>query len=115
MNDQSAQIDPEVEAAISSPFPGTPATYLRIAVLGTIAIHVYLFAGYWAIKTFLAGEAWPTSWVPLAATVASAAFFSRLAYRWIMRLDAQYGRSSGWVQVTTTVKLPWERPRKKKP
>lgn len=103
--------DPEVTDA--RPFPGTPAIYRKIAIWGSLGLHAYLFIGYWAIKTFLAGEQWPTSWVPLAVTVVSAALFARFSYRWIMRLDARYGRGSGWILHSTRVKLPFERTRKK--
>lgn len=102
------------EATVFVPFNGTPARYRRIAVWGSIGIHLYLFVGYWAIKTFLAGEQWPADWVPPVVAVASCAWFARLAYRWMMRLDAQYGRGGGWDLVPTKVKLPWERPRTKK-
>jgi len=104
----------EGEIAAATPFSGNPAKYRRIAIWGSIVCHAYLFLGYWAIKTFLAGETWPTSWFAPVATVASALWFARFSYRWIMRLDAQYGRGSGWVLNPTTVKLPMEKPRKKK-
>lgn len=97
------------------PFSGQPRTYLRIAVLGSIALHAYLFAGYWAIKVFVAGEAWPRSWFPVVATIVSAAVSARVAYRWIMRIDAQYGRGSGWLMESTRLKLPWETARGRKP
>ena len=99
----------EVAVAIDSPFDGNPRRYLRIAIWGSIILHAYLFFGYWAIKVFLAGESWDMGWFPPVATIVWAAFFARFAYRWIMRLDAQYGRGSGWVLQSTTVKLPWER------
>jgi hypothetical protein len=104
---------PDAEAAGARPFSGTPRQYLRIAVWGSLAFHAYLFAGYWAIKRFLAGEPWPTTIWPALAAVVSAALFARFAYRWIMRLDARYGRGSGWELQSVTVKLPWEKPRKK--
>ena len=100
--------------AARTPFPGKPRTYLRLAVLGSIAIHAYLFIGYWVIKVFVAGETWPVSWVPVAATIASAAVMARVAYRWIMRIDAQFGRGSGWSLESTTLKLPREQARGRK-
>jgi len=107
-----AQADPEIAAA--RPFGGTPRQYLRLAVWGSLALHAYLFFGYWAIKHFLAGEAWPNGWLVPAATVASALWFARMSYRWVMRLDAQYGRGGGWELKSTSVKLPTERRRAKK-
>lgn len=103
----------DAEAASARRFAGLPAQYRHIAVWGSIGLHGYLFAGYWAIKTFLAGEQWPTSWFPAAMTVVSALLFARFAYRWIMRLDAQYGRGSGWELKSVAVKLPFERQRRK--
>lgn len=103
----------EVAAAIASPFNGTPALYRRIAIWGSIGVHLYLFGGYWAIKTFLAGETWPTDWIPAAIALGSCAWFARTAYRWIMRLDARYGRGGGWLLLPARVKLPWEKQHRK--
>lgn len=108
---QDSAADPEATGA--RPFSGTPAIYRKIAIWGSVGLHAYLFIGYWAIKTFLAGETWPTSWLPLALAVVSAALFARFSYRWIMRLDARYGRGSGWILHSTRVKLPFERQRRK--
>jgi len=52
--------------------------------------------------------------VPPVAAIVSALWFARFSYRWMMRLDAQYGRGSRWQLDSTIVKLPTERPRKKK-
>ncbi len=100
------------EVAGARNFAGTPALYRKIAIWGSIALHAYLFLGYWAIKVFLAGEAWPASWAPPAITLLSAAWFARFSYRWIMRLDARYGRGSNWEFDSVRDKLPRERSRK---
>lgn len=113
MSEPLPAADADPETANIKPFPGTPKIYKRIAIWGSYGFHAYLFVGYWAIKTFIAGETWPTSWVPAVVAVVSATLFAYYAYRWIMRLDAQYGRGSGWVLISTRVKLPWERPRRK--
>lgn len=104
----------DLEAKGARAFAGGPADYRKIAIWGSLGFHAYLFFGYWAIKTFLAGEVWPTSWVPPLITIVSAILFARFSYRWIMRLDAQYGRGSGWVLESTSVKLPMEKPRNRK-
>ncbi len=114
MSDEKFYSEEEIQAAIDLPFPGTPRTYLKIAIWGSLGIHAYLFFGYWGIKYFLAGETWPNGWFVPVATLISALFFIRFSYRWIMRLDAQYGRGSGWRLESTQVKLPWERLRKRK-
>ena len=113
MTDQPSSIASE-DISASLPFSGTPAKYLKICIFGSIGIHAYLFFGYWAIKTFLAHEPWPNGWLVPVLTIASAVWFAWYSYRWIMRLDAQYGRGSGWIQEPVTVKLPWEKPRRKK-
>lgn len=95
------------------PFSGNPKRYRTIAIVGSIGFHAYLFFGYWAIKVFLAGQPWPTGWEVPVATLASMLFFARFSYRWIMRLDAQYGKGSGWTMEPTEVKLPRERKRAK--
>ena len=104
----STEHDDQDGVAAALPFSGQPRTYLRIAVFGSVALHVYLFAGYWAIQVFVVGHSWPRGWFPVAATVVSAVVTSRVAYRWIMRIDAQYGRGSGWALESTRLKLPWE-------
>ena len=91
------------------PFPGTPRFYRRLAVFGSLGIHLYLLAGFYIVKNFVAGEPWPTSWVPIAIGLASMLLFAHFSYRWIMRLDAQYGKGSGWRLEPTMVKLPWQR------
>lgn len=101
------------EATIFTPFSGSPKLYRRIAIWGSVGIHLYVFVGYWAIKAFLAGEKWPTDWFPATIALVSCILFARMSYRWIMRLDAQYGRGGGWDLVPTQVKLPWEKPRRK--
>ena len=113
MSSDPAITNSDAETAHARPFGGTPKDYRRIALWGSLGFHAYLFAGYWAIKNFLAGESWPTSWTPALITIASALLFARFSYRWIMRLDAQYGRGSGWILNPTQVKLPMEKPRKK--
>ena len=110
---QNSSID-EGAVAASTPFSGNPKLYRRIAVWGSLGVHAYLFFGYWAIKVFLAGEEWPTGWFAPVATLVSTLWFARFSYRWMMRLDAQYGRGSGWQLDSVSVKLPTEKPRKKK-
>ena len=59
-----------------------------------------------AIKYFLHGETWVFGWKPIAIAVVFALLFSRMAFRWIMRLDAQYGSGSSWTLESVQVKLP---------
>ncbi len=94
-------------------FGGTPRAYLRLSILGSFFIHAYLLGGYWLIRNLWVGQPWPETFWPPVLTLASALFFSRFAYRWIMRLDAQYGSGGGWEMETITVKLPREKPRRR--
>jgi hypothetical protein len=95
--------------------PEHPAKYLKICVLGSIGIHAYLFFGFWAIKVVPGShEPWPNDWlVPMLTVSRQPIWFAWYSYRWVMRLDAQYGRGSGWIQEPVTVKLPWEKSRPK--
>jgi len=100
---------PDPELAGARPFAGNPKRYRRLAIWGSIVIHAYLFFGYWAIKTFVAGEQFPSSWLVPAGVVASAIWFAFFSYRWTMRLDAQYGSGSRWIMESAQIKLPRER------
>ncbi len=103
ISDMSASThDPEIDL----PFSGTPQRYLRIAIGMSVGIHAWLYGAFATIKYFVHGETWMFAWKPVAITLASMLLFARFAYRWIMRLDAQYGSGSGWRMVRRTVKLP---------
>lgn len=94
------------DVAVSLPFNGTPQRYLRISILMSIGIHVWLYGGFSAIKYFVHGETWVFGAKPILITVVSTLLFARFSYRWIMRLDAQYGSGSSWRMVRRMVKLP---------
>ena len=87
-------------------FSGSPQAYLRIAVCGSILLNAYLFFGLATIEYVFQGETWLFSWKPVLVTVLFTAVFARVAYRWIMRLDAQFGSGKGWRMVQQTVKFP---------
>lgn len=87
-------------------FPWNPKRYARLAVLLSVGIHTYLYLGMIGIVYLLNHQDWILGWKPLAAAAVSAVVFGRLAYSWIMRLDAQYGSGSGWRLVSRSVKLP---------
>lgn len=103
------QADKAARSPRFQPFPGHPRFYRRIAIFGSLGVHLYLLAGFYIVKNFLAGEAWPTTWVPIAVGFASMLLFAHFSYRWIMRLDAQYGKGSSWILEPTMVKLPRQR------
>jgi hypothetical protein len=87
-------------------FPWGPVQFRRYTIAITIGIHAYLYLGMVVLAYVVNDQRWILGWKPLAITLVSAALFSRLSYRWIMRLDAQYGRGSGWALVSRAVKLP---------
>lgn len=103
-------IEPDVMAH-ARPFSGTPQRYLKIAILMSLGIHLYLYLGMLFLHGYLGGAAWMFGWKPAALAATSALVFARYAYRWIMRLDAQYGSGSGWSLPSRTVKLPEPRRR----
>jgi len=87
-------------------WPYGPADYRRFAVMLSVGIHAGLYAGMIGLLWGLNDQDWILGWKPLATTLVSTAVFARLAYSWIMRLDARYGRGSGWLLRPTMVKLP---------
>lgn len=103
-------VDPAIAAP--KPFSGSPDLYRKFAWGGSIAIHAYLYAGFLFFHGHLGGAQWVFGWKPAAIAVASCLLFGRFAFRWIMRLDAQYGQGSGWQLDAKTVKLPEPRRRK---
>lgn len=95
-------------------FSGNPALYKKICWLGSIAIHLYLYGAYVGIQYFVNDDLSALALKPILITLASTLFLALQGYRWIMRLDAQYGRGSGWALNSTLVKLPELKQRPKK-
>jgi len=87
-------------------FSGNPRIYFRIAVGGAIALNTYLYLGMIALVYGLNGQDWILGWKPALIAVLFTAFVARTGYRWIMRLDAQYGSGKSWKLETQRVKLP---------
>ncbi len=92
-------------------FNGNPRLYLRIAVIGSIVLNAYLYFGLAAITWMRHGDTWVFGWKPTLITVLFTVWFARTAYRWIMRLDAQYGSGKGWALESRPLKLPEPRSR----
>ena len=87
-------------------FSGTPKKYLRIAVGGSIALNLYLYLGLTGILYYGHDQTWMLEWKPILVAVLFTAVFARVAFRWIMRLDAQFGAGKGWSLESQMVKLP---------
>ncbi|MDZ4731088.1 MAG: hypothetical protein SH820_14205 [Xanthomonadales bacterium] len=87
-------------------FPGNPSQYLKIAIVSTIAFIIWLYGGTALILWLSSGETWLLGWKVILAVIVFALWYCRYAYRWMMRLDGQYGSGSGWDLSETTVKLP---------
>ena len=93
-------------------FSGTPKKYRRFAIISSLVINLYLYFGLAAVVYLHEGATWVFSLKPTLVVVVFAALYARIAYRWMMRLDAQYGSGSGWVLKSRRLKLPERRPGK---
>lgn len=91
---------------MTPPFSGNPRLYLRIAAISTVALVVWLYGGTVLIQYLWSGKTTLLAWKPMLAVAIFAAWYGRFAYRWMMRLDGQYGSGSGWVFNEVMVKLP---------
>lgn len=91
---------------MTKPFGGNPRLYRKASVLLSLYITVSTYAGFAGVKYLVHGETWVFGWKPVAVAVVFAVFFSRFAFRWIMRLDAQYGSGRSWRLLPAEVKLP---------
>ena len=87
-------------------YMGNPKLYRKLAIGMAAYISISTYLVFSSIKYFLHGETWVFGWKPIAIAVVFALFFSRMAFRWIMRLDAQYGSGSSWTLESVQVKLP---------
>ncbi len=93
-------------------FSGNPKKYLRFAIISSLVINLYLYFGLAAVLYWHSGATWLFSLKPILITVVFTALFARTSYRWMMRLDAQYGTGKGWVLESRSLKLPERRIRK---
>lgn len=87
-------------------FSGNPKLYRRIAIWSTVAMFAWLYGGLALIEILWSGETALTDWKLVLLSLLFALWYGRYSYRWMMRLDGQYGRGSGWSLLETTVKLP---------
>lgn len=93
-------------------FSGTPKKYLRFAIISSVVLNAYLYFGLAAVLYWHSGATWLFTLKPIVITVVVSVWFMWLSYRWIMRLDAQYGTGKGWVLESRSLKLPERRIRK---
>ena len=93
-------------------FSGNPKKYLRFAIISSLAINLYLYFGLAAVLYLHNGATWVFSLKPVVVLVLFIVLYARTAYRWMMRLDAQYGTGKGWVLESRMLKLPERRIRK---
>ncbi len=93
-------------------FSGNPKRYRKIAFGGAIALNLYLYLGMVGLLYGLNGQDWILGWKPMLIAVVFTAIVARTAYRWIMRLDAQFGSGGGWKLESQMVKMPERRERK---
>ena len=93
-------------------FSGTAQKYRRFAIISSLVINLYLYFGLAAVVYLHEGTTWVFSLKPTLVAVVFAALYARIAYRWMMRLDAQYGSGRGWVLKSRRLKLPERGPGK---
>lgn len=94
---------------VEIPFSGTPEKYKKIAVLGSIILNTYLYLGMVGLVYGLNDQDWILGWKPIVITVVFAVLFARIAYAWILKLDAQTGSGRGWKLESESIKLPERR------
>jgi len=90
-------------------FSGNPARYRRITLVFPLVFNLVLYLGMVAIIWGVQGEDWILGWKPLLSLVLMSAFYIRVAYPWIMGLDARFGKGSGWKLESQSIKLPERR------
>lgn len=93
-------------------FSGNPRLYRRQAILLSFIVHVWIYVFFVATKYIGQDENWLGVWQLPAFLLISAVVTAWMHYRWVMRLDAQYGKGSGWELKEVTVKLPILRERR---
>jgi len=94
-------------------FSGTPAKYKQIAVVGSFVLNTYLYLGMVGLVYGLNGNDWILGWKPILFTLVWSFLFSKIAFGWIMKLDAQVGSGKGWSLDSAPIKLPERRVRSK--
>ena len=87
-------------------FPGNPKLYRRIANWSTVGILVWLYGGTALVQLWWLGHTWVFKWQFILVGVLFGIWYARASYSWMMRLDAQFGRGSGWMLRDRNVKLP---------
>lgn len=87
-------------------FPGNPRLYRRIAIWSTLGILVWLYGGTALIQLWWLGHTWVFKWQSILVGVLFGAWYARASYIWMMRLDARFGKGSGWSLEEKSVRLP---------
>lgn len=93
-------------------FSGTPQKYKRYAILSSVILNLYLYFGLAGVLYWHSGATWLFTPKPIIVTVLFTVWFAWMSYRWIMRLDAQYGTGKGWELESRMLKLPERRIRR---
>jgi len=93
-------------------FSGNPKKYLRFAIASALVINLYLYFGLALVLYLYDGATWLFTLKPIVVLVVFTALYARTSYRWMMRLDAQYGTGKGWELESRMLKLPERRIRK---
>lgn len=102
------------ETIVRKEFPGKPADYLKISIALSVGLNLFIYLGMVGLLYGVNDIDWILGWKPAVIAVVFSAWFARAAYRWMMRLDAQYGSGRGWTLESQMVKLPDRATRPKK-
>ena len=97
------------EQPVGIEFSGNPAKYKKITLVGSFVLNTYLYLGMVGLVYGLNGSDWILGWKPILLTVVWAFVFSKIAFGWIMKLDAQVGSGRGWALDSAPIKLPERR------
>lgn len=90
-------------------FSGTPAKYRKITIIFPIVFNLSLYLGMIGIVYGINGQDWILGWKPAVAAIVLTAIYIRISFPWMMGLDAQYGKGSGWKLESRSLKLPERR------
>ena len=94
------------ESKTNIEFTGHPRQYLRICIVLSAVWLLWIYGGTALVQYLWNGSTGLLGWKPMLGALLFTAWYTRWAYRWMMRGDAQWGKGSGWVLVEKTVKLP---------
>lgn len=95
-------------------FPGNPKQYRKASIIIAVYVSVSVYVAFGLVKWFVHDELLLNDWKALLVIALFIPLYARFCFRWMMRLDAQYGSGRSWHLESCRVKLPEFRPPNKK-